>query len=87
MQRVSAAFRAHKVPLVGKVSVEQLGKLLDYVMMSYILEVEIIFFGSLIFSYSFYFCFVFWFSFYLLNCCFCFLSSSKEDILSSPHIS
>eukprot|EP00434_Breviolum_minutum_P044980 symbB.v1.2.040238.t1/scaffold7092.1/size13377/2 len=39
MQRVSAAFRAKHVPLVGKVSVEQLGTLLDYVMMSYILEV------------------------------------------------
>eukprot|EP00490_Sorites_sp_Unknown_P004541 CAMPEP_0114688732 /NCGR_PEP_ID=MMETSP0191-20121206/63788_1 /TAXON_ID=126664 /ORGANISM="Sorites sp." /LENGTH=481 /DNA_ID=CAMNT_0001976541 /DNA_START=70 /DNA_END=1511 /DNA_ORIENTATION=- len=39
MHRVSAAFRAKKVPLVGKVSVEQLGNLLDYVMMSYILEV------------------------------------------------
>lgn len=39
MQRVSAAFRAKRMPLVGKVSVEQLGKLLDYVMMSYILEV------------------------------------------------
>lgn len=38
MQRVSAAFRAKHVPLVGKVSVEQLGTLLDYVMMSYILE-------------------------------------------------
>lgn len=39
MQRVSAAFRAKRMPLVGKVSVEELGKLLDYVMMSYILEV------------------------------------------------
>lgn len=28
------------MPLVGKVSVEELGKLLDYVMMSYILEVR-----------------------------------------------
>ena len=40
MQRVSAAFRAKRMSLVGKVSVEQLGKLLDYVMMSYILEVR-----------------------------------------------
>lgn len=40
MQRVSAAFRAKRMPLVGKVSVEELGKLLDYVMMSYILEVR-----------------------------------------------
>eukprot|EP00438_Fugacium_kawagutii_P025768 Skav230049 [mRNA] locus=scaffold1221:11456:16810:+ [translate_table: standard] len=39
MHRVSAAFRAKRVPMVGKVSVEKLGDLLDYVMMSYILEV------------------------------------------------
>ncbi|CAJ1341643.1 unnamed protein product [Effrenium voratum] len=39
MQRVSAAFKAKKVPLVGRVTVEHLASMLDYVMMSYILEV------------------------------------------------
>lgn len=39
MQRVGSAFKAHHVPLVGRVTVERVTAMLEYVMMSYILEV------------------------------------------------
>jgi len=39
MQRVGSAFNSHHVPLVGRVTVERVTAMLEYVMMSYILEV------------------------------------------------
>lgn len=39
MQRVSQAFKAKKMALVGRVGREKLAEMLEYVMMSYILEV------------------------------------------------
>ena len=38
MQRVGSAFKSHHVPLVGRVTVERVTAMLEYVMMSYILE-------------------------------------------------
>ena len=39
MQRVLQAFKAKKMPLVGRIQKEKLAEMLEYVMMSYILEV------------------------------------------------
>ena len=38
MHRVASAFKANNVPLVGRVSVEKVTAVLEYVMRSYILE-------------------------------------------------
>jgi len=39
MSVVGSAFRAKRVPLIGRVQVDEVGPLLDYVMMSHILEI------------------------------------------------